>query len=89
MQIPVRKFGETAVGDVKFGETTTMAPVVVRNMVYAGISGGELGVRGRLIAMDLKSGKILMDAPGIAVPMRTLSSGPISSRSTRKTKVRT
>jgi lanthanide-dependent methanol dehydrogenase len=52
----------TAVGDIKIGETTTMAPVVVRNMVYAGISGGELGVRGRLIAMDLKSGKILWRA---------------------------
>ena len=53
-----KEIWRTAVGDVKFGETTTMAPVVVRNMVYAGISGGELGVRGRLIAMDLKSGKI-------------------------------
>ena len=52
----------TAVGDIKIGETTTMAPVVVRNMVYAGISGGELGVRGRLIAMDVKSGKILWRA---------------------------
>lgn len=52
----------TAVGDIKIGETTTMAPVVVRNMVYAGISGGEMGVRGRLIAMDLKSGKILWRA---------------------------
>ena len=53
-----QKVWETAVGDIKFGETTTMAPVVVRNMVYAGISGGEMGVRGRLIAMDLKTGAI-------------------------------
>jgi lanthanide-dependent methanol dehydrogenase len=35
-----------------------MAPVVVKNVVFAGISGGEMGVRGRLVALDLKSGKI-------------------------------
>ena len=27
-------------------------------MIFTGISGGELGVRGRLVALDLKSGKI-------------------------------
>jgi PQQ-dependent dehydrogenase (methanol/ethanol family) len=35
-----------------------MAPIVVKNMIFTGISGGELGVRGRLVALDLKSGKI-------------------------------
>ena len=49
---------ETQVGEIKLGETTTMAPIVVRNMIFTGISGGELGVRGRLVALDLKSGKI-------------------------------
>jgi PQQ-dependent dehydrogenase (methanol/ethanol family) len=49
---------ETQIGDIKFGETTTMAPIVVRNTVFAGISGGEMGIRGRLVALDLKSGKI-------------------------------
>jgi PQQ-dependent dehydrogenase (methanol/ethanol family) len=49
---------KTAIGDIKFGETATMAPVVVRNLVYSAVSGGELGVRGRLIAMDVKTGKI-------------------------------
>ncbi len=49
---------ETQVGEIKKGETTTMAPIVVRNMIFTGISGGELGVRGRLVALDLKSGKI-------------------------------
>ncbi len=57
-----QKVWETAVGDIKFGETTTMAPIVVRNMVYTGISGGELGIRGRLVSMDLKTGKILWNA---------------------------
>ena len=37
-------------------------PIVVRNMIFTGISGGELGVRGRLVALDLKSGKISWEA---------------------------
>ncbi|HTW63569.1 MAG TPA: PQQ-dependent dehydrogenase, methanol/ethanol family [Bryobacteraceae bacterium] len=52
----------TAVGDPNLGETETMAPQIVKNIVYVGISGGELGVRGRLTALDLKTGKILWRA---------------------------
>lgn len=52
----------TAVGDPKLGETETMAPQVINNIVYVGISGGELGVRGRLTALDLKTGRILWRA---------------------------
>jgi PQQ-dependent dehydrogenase (methanol/ethanol family) len=57
-----KKVWATSVGDIKVGETTTMAPIVVRNMVYTGISGGELGIRGRLVALDLKTGKIAWKA---------------------------
>ena len=53
---------ETQVGDVHLGETTTMAPIVVKNVVLVGDSGAELGVRGRLTALDLKTGKILWRA---------------------------
>lgn len=49
---------KTQVGDIKLGETETMAPIVVKNTVLAGISGGEMGARGRITAMDLKSGAI-------------------------------
>lgn len=52
----------TETGDIHKGETTTMAPVVVRNIAYVGNSGGELGVRGDLTAIDIKSGKILWKA---------------------------
>ena len=48
----------TQVGDIHYGETTTMAPVVVKNLVFVGNSGGELGVRGKLTALDVKTGKI-------------------------------
>lgn len=44
-------------GDSKKGETNTNAPHVFGDKVLTGISGGEFGVRGRLIAYDMKSGK--------------------------------
>ncbi|HWJ04723.1 MAG TPA: methanol/ethanol family PQQ-dependent dehydrogenase [Steroidobacteraceae bacterium] len=44
-------------GDPKIGETNTNAPHVFKDKVLTGISGGEFGVRGRLIAYDIKTGK--------------------------------
>ena len=57
-----KKVWETQVGDIRFGETITMAPIVVKNIVFVGDSGGELGVRGKLTALDVKTGKILWRA---------------------------
>lgn len=39
------------------GESATMAPLVVKDKVLVGISGGEFGVRGHLTAYDIKTGK--------------------------------
>jgi lanthanide-dependent methanol dehydrogenase len=44
-------------GDPKIGETNTNAPHVFKDKVLTGISGGEFGVRGRVIAYDIKTGK--------------------------------
>jgi PQQ-dependent dehydrogenase (methanol/ethanol family) len=44
-------------GDVAKGETLTMAPLVVKDRVLVGNSGGEYGVRGWLAAFDAQSGK--------------------------------
>ena len=44
-------------GDSKKGETNTNAPHVFGDKVLTGISGGEFGVRGRIIAYDIKTGK--------------------------------
>lgn len=44
-------------GDPKIGETGTAAPMVVKDKVMIGISGGEFGVRGSLTAYNLKDGK--------------------------------
>jgi PQQ-dependent dehydrogenase (methanol/ethanol family) len=44
-------------GDPKIGETNTNAPHVYKDKILTGISGGEFGVRGRLTAYDIKTGK--------------------------------
>ena len=44
-------------GNIELGETITMAPLVVKGKVLVGNSGGELGVRGWLAALDAKTGK--------------------------------
>ena len=41
------------------GYTITSAPLYYDGIVYSGISGGEFGVRGRLTALDAKTGAIL------------------------------
>ncbi|HEX5581585.1 MAG TPA: methanol/ethanol family PQQ-dependent dehydrogenase [Gemmatimonadaceae bacterium] len=46
------------VGDVNRGETMTMAPIVVKGKVLVGNSGGEMGVRGWLTALDAATGQI-------------------------------
>jgi PQQ-dependent dehydrogenase (methanol/ethanol family) len=48
----------TQVADIQKGETITMAPLVADGKVLVGNSGGEMGVRGRLTALDAASGKI-------------------------------
>jgi alcohol dehydrogenase (cytochrome c) len=52
----------TKLGDINTGETITIAPLVVHDKVLVGNSGGELGVRGWLTAVDANSGKIVWRA---------------------------
>ncbi|MEO8256388.1 MAG: methanol/ethanol family PQQ-dependent dehydrogenase [Acidobacteriota bacterium] len=44
-------------GDFKNGQTVTAAPIVIKDKVISGISGGEFGVRGFVTANDIKTGK--------------------------------
>ncbi|HEX6042804.1 methanol/ethanol family PQQ-dependent dehydrogenase [Longimicrobium sp.] len=48
----------TRLGDINRGETMTMAPLVVKDKVLVGNSGGEMGVRGWLTALNVSDGKI-------------------------------
>jgi lanthanide-dependent methanol dehydrogenase len=49
-------------GDIRNGETITMAPLVVKGKVLVGNSGGEMGVRGWLKALDAATGKVAWTA---------------------------
>ncbi|WP_419814207.1 PQQ-dependent dehydrogenase, methanol/ethanol family [Glacieibacterium sp.] len=51
-------------GDINKGETMTMAPLVAKGKVYVGNSGGEMGVRGWMIALDEATGKQVWKALG-------------------------
>ena len=53
---------KTQLGDINKGQTITMAPLVVKDKVLVGNSGGEMGVRGWLTALDTASGKIVWRA---------------------------
>ncbi len=49
-------------GEIRKGETMTMAPLVAKGKVLVGNSGGELGVRGWLTALDAATGRVLWRA---------------------------
>jgi PQQ-dependent dehydrogenase (methanol/ethanol family) len=64
-----REIWRTHLGEINKGETMTMAPLIVKDRVLVGNSGGELGVRGWLKGLDLKTG---------AVRWTAMSTGPDS-----------
>jgi alcohol dehydrogenase (cytochrome c) len=50
---------DTEVADYKLGHCITVAPLVLKDRVVTGISGGEAGIRGFIDAYDTKTGKRL------------------------------
>ena len=48
---------DVPVADYKVGYTSTVAPLIVKDMVIIGSAGGEFGVRGYIAAFDAKTGK--------------------------------
>jgi PQQ-dependent dehydrogenase (methanol/ethanol family) len=64
-----KQIWRTRLGDITRGETMTMAPLVVKGKVLVGNSGGELGVRGWITALDAATGD---------VAWRAYSTGPDS-----------
>jgi len=57
-----KELWKVANGDAKKGETMTAAPMIVKDKVIVGISGGEFGVQGRLTALNLKDGSVAWKA---------------------------
>src|SRR5881392_501017 len=52
-----KQLWRTKNADYKEGSTMTNAPIVIKDTVIAGISGGEFGVRGRVTAYDVNTGQ--------------------------------
>ena len=48
---------KTKIADLGEGETTPMAPFVVKDRVMVGASGGEFGIYGWVKGLDLKTGQ--------------------------------
>ena len=51
--------------DFKAGFSLTAAPLIVKDMVITGVSGGEFGIVGRVDARDAKTGKLVWTRPTI------------------------
>src|SRR6266446_2873106 len=60
-----REIWKTKIAEVADGETTTIAPLVVRDRVIVGASGGEFGIYGWVKALNLKDGQIVWTAHNI------------------------
>ena len=52
-----KQLWRTKMASVERGETITMAPIIVKNRAIIGSSGGEMGVRGWVAAVDINTGK--------------------------------
>jgi alcohol dehydrogenase (cytochrome c) len=46
------------VADNAQGYSITMAPLVYRDSVFVGLAGGDLGIRGGLVALSLRDGRV-------------------------------
>ena len=57
-----KELWKTRIADLTDGETTPMAPLVVRDRVIVGPSGGEMGIHGWTKALDLATGKLAWTA---------------------------
>src|SRR2546428_3612959 len=82
-------------GDPKLGQTMTGAPLIIRDKVLVGISGGEYGVRGHVSAYNLDTGKLVWraysvgpDAEILVDPAKTTDGAtqkPVGANSSLKT----
>ena len=77
---------KTPIEDWRNGYSITSAPLYYDGIVYSGISGGELGIRGRLTALDAKTGKILWRVYTVPGPGEVGSDTWPAARKSRSTR---
>ena len=57
-----KRIWETTIADVKKGESAPAAPIAWNGLVFIGNAGGDVkGVKGRMYALDAKTGKIVWE----------------------------
>ena len=57
-----KRIWATAIGDPKKGESAPAAPIAWNGLVFIGNAGGDIkGVKGRMYALDAKTGKIVWE----------------------------
>ena len=59
--------------DYQAGYSATAAPLIVKDMVITGNSGGEFGIVGRVQARNVETGELIWDRPTIEGNMGTLN----------------
>jgi lanthanide-dependent methanol dehydrogenase len=57
-----KELWKTRIADLAQGETTPVAPMVVKHRVIVGAAGGEFGIHGSLKGLDLETGRIVWTA---------------------------
>ena len=73
-----KRIWETTIGDYKKGESAPAAPIAWNGLVFIGNAGGDVkGVKGRMYALDAKTGKIVWEFyPGAESRGRSDVRGP-------------
>src|SRR5256885_16257346 len=64
---------KTRIADLSQGETTPVAPFVVKHRVIVGASGGEFGIHGWLKGLDLETGRLVWTAYNIGPDSEVLA----------------
>ena len=68
-----KELWRTKIADLSEGETTPVAPLIVKDRVIVGASGGEFGIHGWLKGLDLETGRIVWTAYNIGPDSEVLA----------------
>ncbi len=72
-----KRVWETTIANAKIGETTPAAPIAWEGLVFIGNAGGDIkGVKGRMYALDAKTGKIVWEFYLVPKTEGDISRGP-------------
>jgi alcohol dehydrogenase (cytochrome c) len=75
-----KRVWETTIANVKMGETTPAAPIAWDGLVFIGNAGGDIkGVKGRMYALDAKTGKIVWEFYLVPKTEADIARGPLGA----------